>query len=215
MGVFDWFRRRAHLHTQVWLHAQGRLDGLVQTARGALDRGQHVVFVAHFPASLVALGQSLAAAGVPFDTLTTWTRRDDERLRTDATPRTAALLASGLPEPDDAHTPTTGPVRLVVLAGELHVLADANERVRRFAAERPVRGEAIAFTSFDDPPVDRIVAPAMRAMMERLGMKPDKPVDSPMVTRGIARALAKLAGRIRADRPADSFPEWLRSNLQE
>lgn len=215
MGLFDWFRRRKKLHTQVWMDTQGRLDGLVQAARRALGRGQHVVVVAHFPAGLVELGQRLALAGIPFDTVTAWTRRDDDRLRADAAPRTVAVLSAGLPAPDDAHAAATGPVRLVVLAGELHVLADANQRVRRFAAERPVRGEATAFTSFEDPPVDRILAPAVRTMMERLGMKPDKPVDSPMVTRGIERALRKLATGVRGNRPADSFPEWLRSNLQE
>jgi len=216
MGLFDWFRRPRRMPTQFWFDEQSRLEGLVEQVRVQQAKGRHAIVVAHFPAGLVEVGQALAAAGIAFDTIGAWSGREDQRVR-QSQPFVACVLATALPELASAPeaAPPTGEPRVAVLACELHVDTQANERVRRFAAGLPVASESRALVSLDSPQVRQFANPRVKSMLGMLGMERDVPIESPMVTRGIERALAKLKKRVRSQHPADSLEEWLARNLAE
>jgi hypothetical protein len=214
MGLFDWlFRRRGELRSRVWVDEAALLRGLANDVRGDLAAGRHAVVVAHFEDGLVEAGQALAAADVPFATVAQWQRADTERLRT-APPHAVAVLARALPAGGAMPEPKAQGARAVaVRMRELHVLATANERVQRFAAELPVPAELTGYASLASPTMARVAGPSLRALMQRLGMKDDEPIDSPFVASALRRTLAKLARRVHGDLPARSLADWLQRNL--
>lgn len=205
------------LPVAVWIDAESQREGLVGDVVADRDRGVSSIVVAHFEAALVRAGQDLAAAGVVFTTVPAWTAAMTQRLAgLDGGGEVMLSLARALPE---AAAATVGAaaarsrpcsVRLV----ELHVLAAANERLRTFAAALPVPAVVEAATSFDDPVMREFASPAVQRMMLALGLKPGEAIRSPMVSRAVARALAKLERRVGADRPAASLGEWLQHNLR-
>ena len=78
----------------------------------------------------------------------------------------------------------------------------------------PKDTQASVFVSFDSPTMATFARPWVRTMMEKLGMRPDAPIDSPMVTRGFRKALAKLEQRVVGNQPADSLADWMQRNLR-
>lgn len=211
MGLLSWLfgRRRRDLPVSVWLDEPNRVAGLVRTVRADLAAGRTVVLVAHFAQGLIEAGQALAAAGVPLTTLTKWSSPDRE-------PKVLAILAKSLPRHDPAAPPALeqSPATFTLRAAELHVLGAENERVVQFLDTLPKGTDASAFVSFDSPTMATFARPWVRAMMAKLGMRPDEPIDSPMVTRGFRKALAKLERRVAGDQPADSLAEWMQRNLR-
>ena len=215
MGFLSWFRRRPVLPVAVWIDAESQRAGLVGDVVADRDRGVSSIVVAHFEAALVQAGQDLAAAGVVFTTVPAWTAAMTPRLAGGGG-EVMLSLARALPEsaagPVVAAAAQSRPwsVRLI----ELHVQAAANERVRTFAAALPGSAVVEATTSFDDPVMREFASPAVQRMMLALGLKPGEAIRSPMVSRAVARALAKLERRVGADRPATSLGEWLQHNLR-
>ncbi|MBL8735723.1 MAG: hypothetical protein JNL12_04790 [Planctomycetes bacterium] len=211
MGLLSWLfgKRRRDLPVSVWLDEANRVAGLVRTVQADLAAGRTVVLVAHFPQSLIEAGQALAAAGMPLTTLTKWSSPDRE-------PRVLAILAKSLPHHDPGAPPALeqSAARFAVRAAELHVLGDENDRVLQFLDTLPKDTEVSAFVSFDSPTMATFARPWVRAMMQKLGMRPDAPIDSPMVTRGFRKALAKLEQRVVGNQPADSLAEWMQRNLR-
>jgi preprotein translocase subunit SecA len=66
--------------------------------------------------------------------------------------------------------------------------------------------------SFDDllfADIKQRVAP----LLERLGMRPDEPIQHAMVSGAVERAQAQLTKRAKGDLPAASAEEWLRTNV--
>lgn len=188
MGLFDWLWPRAPLGITCWLDEPSRLHGFVRDVAADRARGERVLVVGHFPQALVATGERLAAAGIPF---VTKARRSDDDTRQ-------------LP----AQTP--GSVRLC----DLHVLVAENDRVERFARSLPGGARVAASVSFDDPIMAEFASPWLRSMLERLGLRPDAPIDHPMVSKGLRRALQKLGRRASGNTPCDSLPEWMQRNLR-
>jgi len=215
MGFLSWFRRRPVLPVAVWIDAESQRAGLVGDVVADRDRGVSSIVVAHFEAALVQAGQDLATAGIVFTTVPAWTAAMTQRLAGGGG-EVMLSLARALPEsaagPVVAAAAQSRPwsVRLI----ELHVQAAANERVRTFAAVLPGSAVVEATTSFDDPVMREFASPAVQRMMLALGLKPGEAIRSPMVSRAVARALAKLERRVGADRPATSLGEWLQHNLR-
>jgi hypothetical protein len=214
MGLFDWLRGKPRLRTIVWFDEATRLRGVVDATRADVAAGRHVVVVAHFADSLVEVGQHLAAAGIPFDTIARWQSRDTQQLA--ASPaRVVAILARALPADDGSAPPVKagGKTTVAVRACELHVLPAENERVLTFANRLPVAAEATAHLSLTNPILARLMNPAIAALMAKMGMDNGKPIDSSMVSRAVDRTLAKLAKRVTGDAPATSLGAWVERNL--
>ena len=211
MGLLSWLfgRRRRDLPVSVWLDDPNCVAGLVRTIQADLAAGRTVVLVAHFAQGLIDAATALAAAGVPATTLAKWRRPDPG-------PQVLAILAKALPQHDPAAGSSAPPAagRFAVRAAELHVLGDANDRVLQFLDTLPKDTEASAFVSFDSPTMTTFARPWVRTMMEKMGMRPDAPIDSPMVTRGLEKALAKLERRVVGNQPADSLAAWMQRNLR-
>jgi hypothetical protein len=96
----------------------------------------------------------------------------------------------------------------------LHVLPAANERVERFARTVPARTRVAVAVSFDDPIMQEFASPWVKSMLAGLGLRADKPIENAMVSKGLQRALQKLAKRATGNVPCDSLQEWMQRNLR-
>ncbi|HEX6810602.1 MAG TPA: hypothetical protein VF384_03160 [Planctomycetota bacterium] len=177
-----------------------------------------MLVVAHFKEALLKAGHQLAAVGIAFQTKTSWTAADTRELLA-SPPRTVlAVLAKTLPvdreESDDRASRADGPI-ISLRVFDLHVLAEENERILRFANGLPVPTRIAASVSFEDPHMAVFAKPWVKTMMATMGMKADEPIDSPMVSSGLARALKKLAKKATGNMPSDSMQEWMKRNLRE
>jgi hypothetical protein len=113
----------------------------------------------------------------------------------------AQELAAAPQDPD--------PARVVVVA-ERHPLREHDERVVAWADARAGR---VAFhVSLEDPVLALFVGDSLRPLLDELGMTPEAPLQSALVSRSIANAQARVARRARADVPADSAAGWLQAN---
>lgn len=215
MGLLDWFRRRPTLDVVCWLDDASRWQGFARAVQADLAAGRHVLVVAHFKQTLAAAGETLARAAIPFEARVPWTSADRARLRAGAAPAVILTLAGGLPpisaEGTRSTTPGSDPVTVKVV--DLHVLAAENDRVLAFATTLAGRASARAHVSLEDPVLTTFARPWVRDLMSRLGMKPDDPIESSMVTTGVHRALAKLAKKVTGNAPCTSAAEWLERNL--
>lgn len=211
MGLFSWLfgRRAPSLHVAVWLDEPSRLRGLARDVRADLAKGRSVVLVAHFASALVEVGQHFASEGIAFTTLASWRPLG-------STPSVVAILAKALPQPVPGAQPVAkrGQAPQVVVRGvELHVLARENDRLANFAATLPVPCEVCASTSLDAPVLARTQKPWVREMLGKLGFSADAPIDSPMLSRSMKKALVAIERRTRRDLAADSVEQWMDRNV--
>lgn len=216
MGFFDWLRPRPQIAITFWLDDGSRARGFVRAVIDDLARGDHVLVVGHFKDALVRTGQALAAAGVTFVTQDRWTDADTQRLSQPPTGAPFVVLASRLPAVPEGRpqpVPAPGAAAVSVQLCDLHVLPAANERIARFVASLPAPTRLRASVSFDDAIMAQFASPWVKTMMSTMGLRADDPIDSPMVAKGLQRALRKLAKRATGDVPCDSVQEWLRRNL--
>ena len=218
MGFLDWFRRRRTIPITCWLDERSRLTGFARAVADDLGRGHRVLVVAHFKQALLEAGRQLTAAGIAFQTKSSWTASDTHQLLT-SPPRTAmAVLAKALPEVrHDSRDPPprTDAPTISLRVADVHVLGEENERILRFASSLPVTATLAASVSFDDPIMAMSAGPWVKTMMSRMGMKADEPIDNPLVSSGLERALKKMAAKVTGNQPADSIQEWMNRNLRE
>jgi hypothetical protein len=128
-----------------------------------------------------------------------------------------ATLVGSLPQvPPGTAPPSARPdARPVsVRVADVHVLAAENDRVVRFAKSLPAAAKAVAVVSLDDPVLSTFAKPWARNLLVRLGLSADEAIASPMVTRGIHRALDKLATKAGGNVACDSIGEWLQRNVR-
>ncbi|MBL8726873.1 MAG: hypothetical protein JNM25_00490 [Planctomycetes bacterium] len=216
MGFFDWLRSRPTLGITCWLDDGSRARGFVRALEADRARGDRVLVVGQFPAALLRTGEQLAAAGIPFTTQSRWTEADTQQLPAQAPGTVVAVLARSLPDVPEGRArpqPPANAANVSVRLCDLHVLADENDRVERFARSLPARVRVAASVSFDDAIMAEFASPWVKAMMQRMGLKEDVPIDSPMVTKGLRRALQKLGKRATGNVPCDSVQEWMLRNL--
>ena len=222
MGLFDWLpwlTKHSRLPIGVWPDEASRYDALAAGVADDLRRGAHVLLVAHFPATLVALGERLAAKGVAFETRAEWSDAAARKLVVSQEPTAVALLAAALPPLRDREEI----VRQELMAGsrtlsfrivDLHLLAAANDRVENYARSLPCAVRLSTSVALDGPLLRELAAPWLRDLLGKLGLRDGASIEDAMVTRSLRQALQKLARRVTGDAPADSLAAWLQQNLR-
>lgn len=84
---------------------------------------------------------------------------------------------------------------LYVLGTERHEARRIDNQLRGRCARQGDPGQTKFFLSFDDDLMRIFARDWVRTMMERMGLKAGEVIDSPMVTRGIAKAQKKVEAR--------------------
>lgn len=215
MGFFDWLRPRPQIAITCWLDEGSRARGFVRAVQDDLLRGMHVIVAAHFADALVQAGQALAAHAIRVVTIDRWTGAETRRLAGPASGAPFAVLASRLPDGAEGRIDAGDPAgaHISLRLCDLHVLAAENDRVVRFARSLPGRVDVRAAVSFDDPVMATFASPWVKSMMATMGLREDQSIDSPMVTKGLVRALRKLERKVTGNAPCDSLQEWMQRNL--
>jgi hypothetical protein len=216
MGFLDLFRRRPLLAVQCWLDEAARWNALPAAVAEDVRHGDHVLVVAHFKEALARAGEQLARANIPFTPCLRWSDAEERALLAGEPVRVFLVLARDLPDPPpatgqrDAHGARGAGVVMRVV--DLHVLPEENQRILRCAGSLPVPARATASVSLDDPVLAHFASPWTKSLLARMGMTSNEAIESPMVSKSIHRALAKLADRMSSRHDAASIEEWLRLN---
>ena len=206
----------------VWMDHQARAAGMVRAILN--DAAEHVgvVLVVHFSATAAWWTEQLDAVHLD------WTLLD--------TPTPGPAILDGL-----RHAPTGGPGRVFLLhseqvpgEAESPPVSDADAavaaRLRWHVAEahclpgRAERVDALAaglgspppthHASLDDPLMQMFGGEKTKALMQKLGMTDGEPIASPMVSRSVVKAQAKIAERVGpTPQPAESQAAWIERNL--
>lgn len=214
MGLFSWLfgKPRSTGRDVIWLSQEARARGALRAVNQHLASNHSVLVLAHFPATLAAFGEEIIGRGLPHATIPTT-----------LTPTAALELANGPPrvllglvrnlQLDEFPAPDTAPPSpLSVLVLERHFLRKHDDVVPRFAEGLGSKASVDFHISLDDPLLAIFVGEWVRDMLRKLGMQPDETINSPMVSRRIEQAQAKIAGQTSTDVDADSAAEWLERN---
>lgn len=132
------------------------------------------------------------------------TRRALQALARETGSAVEVALADALADP-----PERDPQRLVVVV-ERHPLREHDERVAAWADAGA--GRIVFHVSLEDPVLATFAGSSLRGLLDRLGMPSDAPLQSPLVSRAIEGAQAKIRKRARADVPSASAAGWLQAN---
>lgn len=216
MGLFDWFRRRHAVTLAVFLDEASRSSSAIEGIRTAHSQGANVLVIAHFEAALLETGRAMAEAGIEFTTRDRWTAADTHQLLLRGAGSVTAVLARSLPTvAADAPrgTPAAGAPQVCLQVVDLHVLASENDRITRFADSLAAPTRVAGSLSFDSPIMAVFAKPWVKTMMVTMGQKPGEAITSPMVTRGVMKALRKLEDKAFGNVPCPSIGEWMQRNL--
>jgi hypothetical protein len=132
------------------------------------------------------------------------TRHALQRLARESGRIVDVALAAGLVAP-----PERDPEALVVVA-ERHPLREHDDRVAEWADA--AAGRVVFHLSLEDPVLALFAGDRLRGVLERLGLTPETPIQSRLVSRAIEQAQAKIRGRATGDVPAASAAGWLQAN---
>lgn len=103
-----------------------------------------------------------------------------------------------------------------LIIAERHPLP-ANNRalLERLQREAPLAPPPVFFSALDEPFLLRMMGPSVGALMSRLGLSDDEPIEHPMIARALKNAREKAAQRFGAKAPlaSSSMAEWLQRNL--
>lgn len=118
-------------------------------------------------------------------------------------PVDVALVAGLVPPPE------RDPGLLVVVA-ERHPLREHDERVAEWADA--AAGRVAFHLSLEDPLVALFAGERLRGVLERLGLTPDMPIRSRLVSRAIEQAQDRIRKHATGDLPSASSAGWLQAN---
>ncbi|HVS14536.1 MAG TPA: hypothetical protein VMV46_11475 [Thermoanaerobaculia bacterium] len=190
----------------VWPSDAARLAGIARRAQNRATAGA-VLVLAHFPETcdrLVASAEAAAWASLE--------REGDLRAFIGARQPDSigvSLAAMLQPrEPGAAGPPGT----LQVMIAERHPLRARDEAVVSAASTLGPAVEVEIHLALEDALFADLDA-RLGALLERLGLEPDQPIEHAMVTSAVARAQAQIAAAASGDLPAASAEEWLRTNV--
>mgnify|MGYP000024962532 CR=1 FL=1 len=214
MGLFSWLfgKSRDAGRDVIWLTHEARTRGALRAVNQHLAAGRPVLVLAHFPATLAAFGEETIHRGLPHIAIPTALTTAAALELAKGPPRVLLGLVRNL-QPDEFPAPDTLPASpLPVQVLERHFLRKHDDHVPRFAEGLGNTASVEFHISLDDPLLSVFVGEWVKDMLSRLGMKPDETINSPMVSRRIAQAQAKIEGQTSTDHDADSAAEWHERN---
>lgn len=209
MGFLGNLFRGASAHVEpdsIWQTAAARSAGLA--ARVEEHAGQRqVLLLAHFPATLEDLAETLAGR-LTIDRARSETDIADALSAPSAGSICLALVSQLPATPPAIVDPVSTPVSFLV--AERHPLRIEDERVERLAAALPYEASVRFHLSLEDPLLQEFSGDRITALMGQLGMAEDEELTHSLIARAVERAQERLAERTRAEGPveADSFEDW-------
>lgn len=197
--MFGWFKKKAPaappFDDRVWIDEAARLRAvLCETGNGP------TLIVTFFEESAARVAAALRSAGVPFaevgTSLAAWS---DGRVYLCLADRLRHLVGD-LPDG----------LRVIVFEHHPHPSDDRAflEALAARTAARPV-----FHTALDEPLLRRFGGDRTAAVMARMGMSPDEPIEHALVTRAMTDMREKVAAKVKVSREARSMAECVERHL--
>jgi len=180
---------------RIWLTTGAKFAGVAQdVAQRSGSETVAILLVAHFPDVLARLNEIAATpASVPV----------------------MAVLASDLSVEIATSLNLDESATIDIIVAERHPLPSVDERLEQFARELPCRCRFAHHLSLEDPVIKIFAGQWVHGMLEKMGMKEDESLESPMVSRRIKHAQQKIEGRAYGDSVAESAERWLEKNCPD
>jgi len=217
MGLWGWLtgkRNRVPVRENLWLTSAARQQGICRAIREAAPDTAFILVLAHFPASLDELKQSLTEADIEHDGIGRTLSAGDleQRRTTNGQPQVLVGLVRQL-QPDPFPNPNPDEqARLEVLVSERHFVRRHDERVAEFVASLSRPSQVTFHLSLEDPLLRSIGGDWIQSVLTRLGASEATPIESEMMARRLPGAQERYARRAEQEQEADSAEEWLELN---
>ncbi len=222
MGLLDKLRKRKgpEVADRIWPTVEAKVRDLETQVRDHLDQGALPVVVTHFPDTLRELAGRFGTAeggAVVLSSAAQFPGSGPDLIRHRG--RIVLLASEAIPttvdrfEAPPREDPALPPIAIHL--AEHYPLPDRDQRVFGLAGYWPnVRGLA-CYTSLDEPWLAPFGVERVRSLLPMLGAGEDDMISSPIVTRTLAAAQAKLAKRVPRDQPCANADEWMRRHLPD
>lgn len=183
------------LPDRIWLTEEAKWNGIASEVVERADSGSvAVLLVAQFPTVLTKL-QEIAeqqAGDIPV----------------------MVVMASDLSvDLGRQLTLVESPV-IDIIVGERHPLRAHDQQLEQLADALPCRTRLAYHLSLEDPLMKTFAGEWVHQILEQLGMKEDETIESPLVSRQIAKAQQRIEQNLCSELEANSSAEWLEKNFR-
>jgi preprotein translocase subunit SecA len=179
---------------RIWMTSQAKFAAIqAEVAATPRSDAAAILLIAHFPDVLQPL----------------------EQLATGTTSNipVKAVLASHLTKELADGLGAAGTLHLIV--AERHPLPSVDDDLEQFVRDIPCACRVSYHLSLDDAVIRAFAGDWMKDLLQKMGMRENEPIQSPMVSRKIRHAQQKIESQAFTDTEAESAQAWLQRNCPQ
>ncbi len=189
-------------------------EQLKQWVQSCVQRKQHVLLLAHFPATFEQMERSLGEADIQYEIIARQILADQFNAAiAQSDPIVWLTLPDVLIDSIQPRELNSQDSSLAVIVTERHPLVERDQRIERFARSLRGRIELGYFLSLEDPVVRQVVNPRSIELLKQLGLGQNDLISSHMTSRIVERMLRRISEQVSNEQPADSPEQWFELNL--
>ena len=197
---------RTDLPDRVYKSERGKFDAVVQEVKLRHEKGQPVLIGTISIEKNEILGELLRREGIPCELLNAKNHEREAQIiaqagrfgavtvATNMAGRGVDILLGGNPVTSEEQAKVCGLGGLLVIGTERHESRRIDNQLRGRAGRQGDPGATQFFVSLEDDLMRIFGSDRMKAMMDRLGLPEDMPIENGMVTKSIASAQTKVEG---------------------
>ncbi len=189
-------------------------EQLKQWVQSCVQRKQHVLLLAHFPATIEQIERSLDEADIQYEIIARQILADQFNAAiAQSDPIVWLTLPDVLIDSIQPRELNSQDSSLAVIVTERHPLVERDQRIERFARSLRGRIELGYFLSLEDPVIRQVVNPRSIELLKQLGLGQNDLISSHMTSRIVERMLRRISEQVSNEQPADSPEQWFELNL--
>lgn len=196
---------------KIWFDGERKLSGIVSDIRSAIEAGNNVLVLSHFPVALTKLIGHLSHANIQHRSYSTY----DAVQLCEASPETVWVgLARSFQAPVTLHVSRGNKAPLKIFVLEHHPRRSKDQSLLDCAEKLTCNVELCFYFSLDDPLMLRFSGDSIQRLFRKLGIDESECLSHPLITTAMASAQENIESRVMHDLQAESIEDWFRYNLR-
>lgn len=196
---------------KVWFNVERKLSGIVGDVRSAIEAGNNVLVLSHFPVSLTKLIRLLSEANIQHRSYSAF----DAAQLCEAAPGTVWVgLARAFQAPPAIHVSGSNKAPLKILVLEHHPRRSKDQALLDFAEKLTCETEVCFHFALDDPLLLHFNGDSIQTLVKKMGIDESETLSHPLITKAMAKAQEKLESSVPQDLQAESIEDWFRYNIR-
>jgi preprotein translocase subunit SecA len=197
---------------KIWFDAERKFRHIAGELKFARDRGDSILVLAHFEATLTALTQVLRANGIEYQRFSLF---DGSRLCSRSVAEISVGLARAFPTPQ-AYPATASPSPgLQIIVAEHHPKRSRDEAVIEAAKSLPCPTGMCFHFSLDDPLLKHFNGDSIQRLVKKMGIDENESLSHPLITTAIRNAQQRIESEVERHLETQSIEDWFRYNYRE